>query len=601
MGKMEHQDYQELTDKTDKMEHLDYQELTGQDGAPGLPGADGQDGQDGAPGLPGADGQDGQDGAPGLPGADGQDGAPGLPGADGQDGQDGAPGLPGADGQDGQDGAPGLPGADGQDGAPGLPGADGQDGAPGLPGADGQDGQDGAPGLPGADGQDGQDGAPGLPGADGQDGQDGAPGLPGADGQDGQDGADGTFSVTGTSGQTIRHDGTDWVATSNIFNNGTNVGIGTSSPTQRLQLYNSTNAVPTSSGVGGVFRIQGNGSSLTMGIASSYNWIQTWASKPLAINPVGNNVGIGTDNPGEALEVNGNIQLTGTGTNSSTDNKAILFGPSASDNAFIRFETTGNDEAQLEIGTGDNGDEMILFTQNGTQRLIIDEDGDVGIGDINPTAKLHIDGNIKAVLNNMPEDYGMNWNVATGEIGYDLAEVMWVGEDVSEGDVVSVSSSGRKLIKSNSSYEKSLIGIVSNTSNPKAYPILQLGDIDQMEGLHPGRKYKYICLAGQVEVKVNLENGEINPGDWITSSSIAGEGMKAIKSGNVVGKALEGIYDAKGQLKKTILVLVSLNEINEPDFLNKMQEKEQEISDLKSEIINIKKYLGINENKNEGL
>ena len=475
----------------------------------------------------------------------------------------------------------------------------GQDGAPGLPGAD--VGQDGAPGLPGADGQDGQDGAPGLPGADGQDGQDGAPGLPGADGQDGQDGSDGTFSVTGTSGQTIRHDGTDWVATSNIFNNGTNVGIGTSSPTQRLQLYNSTNAVPTSSGVGGVFRIQGNGSSLTMGIASSYNWIQTWASKPLAINPVGNNVGIGTDNPGEALEVNGNIQLTGTGTNSSTDNKAILFGPSASDNAFIRFETTGNDEAQLEIGTGDNGDEMILFTQNGTQRLIIDEDGDVGIGDINPTAKLHIDGNIKAVLNNMPEDYGMNWNVATGEIGYDLAEVMWVGEDVSEGDVVSVSSSGRKLIKSNSSYEKSLIGIVSNTSNPKAYPILQLGDIDQMEGLHPGRKYKYICLAGQVEVKVNLENGEINPGDWITSSSIAGEGMKAIKSGNVVGKALEGIYDAKGQLKKTILVLVSLNEINEPDFLNKMQEKEQEISDLKSEIINIKKYLGINENKNEGL
>ena len=101
------------------------------------------------------------------------------------------------------------------------------------------------------------------------------------------------------------------------------------------------------------------------------------------------------------LEVNGNIQLTGSGTNGTTDNKAILFGPSASDNAFIRFETTGADDAQLEIGTGDNGTERILFTQDGTQRLVIDTDGDVGIGNITPTAKLHIDGNIKAVLNNV--------------------------------------------------------------------------------------------------------------------------------------------------------------------------------------------------------
>ena len=190
----------------------------------------------------------------------------------------------------------------------------------------------------------------------------------------------------------------------------------------------------------------------------------------------------------------------------------------------------------------------------------------------------------------------MNWNNVTGEIGYDLAEVMWVGEDVSEGDVNCIKVS-RKLAKSNSSYEKSLIGIVSNTSNPKAYPILQLGDIEQMEGLHPGRKYKYICLAGQVEVKVNLENGEIKPGDWITSSSIPGQGMKATKSENVIGKALEGIYNDKGQVKKTILVLVSLNEINEPELVDSLKDKEDEINDLKSEIINIKKFLGIDENK----
>lgn len=41
---------------------------------------------------------------------------------------------------------------------------------------------------------------------------------------------------TGTSGQTLRHDGTGWVANSIIYNNGTNVGIGTTVPAQKLEV-----------------------------------------------------------------------------------------------------------------------------------------------------------------------------------------------------------------------------------------------------------------------------------------------------------------------------------------------------------------------------
>lgn len=41
----------------------------------------------------------------------------------------------------------------------------------------------------------------------------------------------------GITSQTLRHDGTTWVANSNIFNTGTNVGIGTTMPpTERLQV-----------------------------------------------------------------------------------------------------------------------------------------------------------------------------------------------------------------------------------------------------------------------------------------------------------------------------------------------------------------------------
>jgi hypothetical protein len=44
---------------------------------------------------------------------------------------------------------------------------------------------------------------------------------------------------TGTSGQTLRHDGTNWVANSTIINNGTNVGIGTDSPLSNLDIQGS--------------------------------------------------------------------------------------------------------------------------------------------------------------------------------------------------------------------------------------------------------------------------------------------------------------------------------------------------------------------------
>jgi hypothetical protein len=51
--------------------------------------------------------------------------------------------------------------------------------------------------------------------------------------------ASGGSLPSGTSGQTLRHDGTNWITNSNIFNNGTNVGLGTASPNAPLQFANS--------------------------------------------------------------------------------------------------------------------------------------------------------------------------------------------------------------------------------------------------------------------------------------------------------------------------------------------------------------------------
>ena len=44
----------------------------------------------------------------------------------------------------------------------------------------------------------------------------------------------------GVAGQTLRNDGTNWVATSNLYNNGINIGIGTTAPNRLLHIASST-------------------------------------------------------------------------------------------------------------------------------------------------------------------------------------------------------------------------------------------------------------------------------------------------------------------------------------------------------------------------
>lgn len=76
----------------------------------------------------------------------------------------------------------------------------------------------------------GPTGATGITGATGPAGNGGSVGPTGPTGPAGPAGVPGSQLATGTSGQTLYHDGTDWAATSNLYNNGTNIGIGTTTP-----------------------------------------------------------------------------------------------------------------------------------------------------------------------------------------------------------------------------------------------------------------------------------------------------------------------------------------------------------------------------------
>jgi hypothetical protein len=96
----------------------------------------------------------------------------------------------------------------------------------------------GPTGPTGAAGAQGPTGAAGAAGANGVTGAAGATGAQGPTGVAGATGATGTFGLTGTTGQTIRHDGTNWVANSLLYNDGTNVLVGSTTALNSWDLLN---------------------------------------------------------------------------------------------------------------------------------------------------------------------------------------------------------------------------------------------------------------------------------------------------------------------------------------------------------------------------
>ncbi|MBD3282062.1 MAG: hypothetical protein GF387_00395, partial [Candidatus Portnoybacteria bacterium] len=101
-------------------------------------------------------------------------------------------------------------------------------------------------------------------------------------------------------------------------------------------------------------------------------------------------------------------------------------------------------------------------------------------------------------------------------------------------------------IKATASYDQNVLGIISYPDVPA------LGD-------KLGDNYLPVALAGRVPVKVSSENGKIEVGDYLTTSTKPGVAMKATEPGSVIGKALES-YDNPDQSKTdTILVFIDMS------------------------------------------
>ncbi|MEK7594956.1 MAG: hypothetical protein AAB436_04945 [Patescibacteria group bacterium] len=116
--------------------------------------------------------------------------------------------------------------------------------------------------------------------------------------------------------------------------------------------------------------------------------------------------------------------------------------------------------------------------------------------------------------------------------GADLAENYTSSQSLEAGDVVSIDSANNHSVKKSSGqYQADLIGVVSTA------PGFVAGAFT--DDSHP------VALVGRVPVKISTENGDIKPGDFLTSASIPGYAMKATVAGRVIGAALDAFDPTK--------------------------------------------------------
>ena len=212
-----------------------------------------------------------------------------------------------------------------------------------------------------------------------------------------------------------------WSESMRIKNNG-NVGIGVTSPSQKLQVDGGATGlnqgIPATSGTtqNGILRltsgsaVYGETFDFGMNVGPTYAWIQATnkgslaVNYNLALNPNGGNVGIGTNSPDYKLDIEGTsprIRVKETSSNTSatmvevenSDGRGAMLGIGGSGRTDI-LANRGYINAQSEtdgLAIGTEGTDPILFYTQGVatsnERMRITSEGNVGIGRTSDTVK----------------------------------------------------------------------------------------------------------------------------------------------------------------------------------------------------------------------
>lgn len=342
--------------------------------------------------------------------------------------------------------------------------------------------------------------------------------------------------------------------------NGGNVGIGTASPTQALEVSGNAliNTIYGSSAASGALTLQST-SSATKG-AINIGVDQTTTTNIGQSGTTGNKLIVATD---RLIVTNSSVRVNGAtdhGDLSITklnivNPDALQFrttNPNITSNGSLLFtvQNVGGDNVKFNVGNSAISNAFVIDTNSatpartfdvrnlGSSQFMVAGNGNVGIGTTNPNNKLHVAGSI-TVDGNINAKY------------QDVAEWVDSSQELVAGTVVVLDSSkSNQVLASTQSYDSRVAGVIS------LRPGLTLGEAAEGRVL--------VATTGRVKVKVDATNGPIQIGDLLVTSDKEGVAMKSMpveiggvkihRPGTLIGKALEPLAQGTGE----ILVLLSL-------------------------------------------
>lgn len=342
--------------------------------------------------------------------------------------------------------------------------------------------------------------------------------------------------------------------------NGGNVGIGTASPTQALEVSGSAliNTIYGSSAASGVLSLQST-SSATKG-AINIGVDQTTTTNIGQSGTAGNKLLVATDRlivNNAGVRVNGatdhgDLSVTKLNLVNSDALQFRTSNPNITSNGSLLFsvQNVGGDNVKFNVQNNAVSNAFVIDTNSATPARLFDVrnlgasqftvagNGFVGIGTTSPNNKLHVAGSI-TVDGNINAKY------------QDVAEWVDSSQELAAGTVVVLDSSkSNQVLASTQSYDSRVAGVIS------LRPGLTLGEAAEGRVL--------VATTGRVKVKVDATNGPIQIGDLLVTSDKEGVAMKSMpveiggvkihRPGTLIGKALEPLAQGTGE----ILVLLSL-------------------------------------------
>ncbi len=246
---------------------------------------------------------------------------------------------------------------------------------------------------------------------------------------------------------------------------------------------------------------------------------QYWSQSGSDISYTTGNVGVGTASPGVALDV----ATTATGGAVNVTANSFTTGTIAS--ISTTQDVVGN-QTVLELVTGGSAADTLYFVECARGS--------------DPVFRVWGDGNVTAD------------GAFTGG-GADFAEMFAVRSgpaSVEPGDVMVIDVSGtRQMTKSSKPRSTLVAGIYSTKPG-------FVGSERDWSNPAEGRDEIPVAVVGVVPCKVSCENGPIQPGDLLVTSSIPGHAMRDgdPRPGTILGKALESLESGTGVVRVLVTV-----------------------------------------------